>query len=124
MNEEYDLTLEDNNDGSKTPKIWKKETGDGGDGCMGLLLIMWAIGIIAYWISSDLFSSTEGRIWFCVIAFLSYKLRYYVAKFLMVACSILFIFLVGGFLIGWIFDIKFFEKTFDYISIALDYLIK
>jgi hypothetical protein len=124
MNEEYDLTMEDNGDGSSTPKIRKKDTGDSGDGCLGLLFIIWAIGIIAYWISSDLFSSTEGRIGFCIIAFLSYKLRYYIVNFLMVACSILFIFLVGGFLIGWIFDIKFFEKTLDYINIFVDYLAK
>lgn len=89
-------------------------------GCLGIIGgLAWITGLTIYWVGSDLFDTTEGRIGFLIAAFIAGAIGYYTTAFLLAAS---FIFFVGGALISWIFDFPFFDTTLIYIAKAYQYL--
>jgi hypothetical protein len=83
--------------------------------------IAWMIGAWIIWSSFNLFDSTAGKACFLPALAIAAVIGFHTTLFL-ISASILFT--IFGLVVGWIFDFAFFEATFKYIGITLDFLAK
>lgn len=101
-------------------EIVTREQNDDDSGCLDMLGgLAWVAGLTYFWYERGLFESAPGKIGFFVAAYFAFKIGYKITGALIGACIA---FLVGGLLIGWIFDFPFFDTTAEYIGIAYRYL--